>query len=112
QNRPDISGIVDAVQVQAHGAERLLCPALLVDRERSGAGSEARGAREQLGLDLDPRQTAARGAIALDGMPSVRVGRPEQVLAFGDEPPSAVARAPALAELSDLLELLVVLARD
>ena len=62
-------------------------------------------AGEQLRLDLGPRQAAAGGAVALDRGPAGGVGGGEQVLPLGDEPARPLARAAALVELADLLEL-------
>ena len=67
---------------------------------------------QQLGLDLHPWQAAAGRAIPLDRLPAGGVGGREQILALGDETPGELARAAALAELADLLELLIVLAGD
>ena len=112
QDRADVARVVDAVQVHAQRSGRRHSPPLLVDRERPGSRTQARGVRQQLGLDLDPWQAAAGRAIPLDRLPAGRVGGREQILALGDEAPGELARAAALAELADLLELCVLVAGD
>ena len=94
QDRADVAGIVDAVQVDAQRAGRLRRPPLLVDRERPRPGRQPRRLREQLRLDLDALQAAAGRAVALDRLPAGGVGGGEQVLALGDEP-AGLARARA-----------------
>ena len=64
------------------------------------------------GIDLGAGQAAAEHREALDRSPAGGVGGGEQILALGDELAEALAVTPALAELADRLQLVVVWACD
>ncbi len=65
-----------------------------------------------LGLDLNPRQSAAGGAEALERRPAGGVCGLEQILALGDEAAGALTRTASHPQLANLFEPLVVGACD
>ncbi len=112
QDRAHVAGIVNPVQIHAQRTQRPLGPALLIHGEGTGARGQSRRARQQLGVDLDPRQAAARRAEALDRFPPGCIGGRQQIFALGHEHPHALALTAARAQFPDLFELLVVGAGD
>ena len=101
----------EPVQRDAQRTDAALGPALLVHRQRPRPGAKLRDVRQQLRLDLDAVQPAARRAVALQRRPAGRVGGRKQVLALGDEAARLLTRAPPR-ELADLLEAVVVRGAD
>ena len=113
QDGADVSRVGDAVEVDDQRAGERPAPTAPRRPRASGcpdASSETPS--QQLRLHLGAGQTAPGGGETLDRRPAGGVGRGEQILALRDEPARPVALTPALAELADLLELLVVGAGD
>ena len=100
------------MQVHAQRPGRSVQPPFLVDGERARAGGQAGSRGQRVTVNLDAGKPGPRRRVALDRLPARRVRRRQQVLALGDEPPGALAPAPPLPELADLLQLLVVVGGD
>ena len=110
---PTLPGSRHAMQINAQRSARRRRPALLVDGQRARPGPQCR--RPMPAAPARPRCPPARcrprSSARAAGQPAASAAA-EQVLAFGDEAAAALAPAPTLAELADLLELLVVVAGD
>ena len=95
QDRADVAGVTDAVEVDAQGPQRRP-PALLIDGERARARPKRGGARARR-LDLMEALAAQPGSPATRSpraRPPRRVRRRDEVLALGDEAGAAIAAAP------------------
>ncbi len=100
------------MQVHTERTERGRLPSLVVDRECPRARGELRDRLERGRVDFDAGQAATGDGEPLHRCPAGRVGGGEQILALGDELAQPVALAPALAELAEGLQLLVLGAGD
>src|SRR5205085_4706324 len=94
QDRSDVAGVADAMQVDAQRTARQR-PAHLVDADRARAGREAADGVQQRLLDLLPLKTAAGGDEQVHRRPAGLRGGRDEILALGHEAPALVALAPA-----------------
>ena len=119
-DRADVAGIADAVEVDTERSGRPRRPGLLVDADRAGARPKRRGAVEQRRVDLQPtavvsvageRTTESRRAEHDQGGDAGRERGRLEVLPLRDEPSRSLARR-APGQLPDLFEVLVFVGGD
>ena len=109
-DRADVAGVGDAVQVDA-GRAGPLGPAQRPDRDHPRARAERRDLGQQLRLDLLAAEAAAGGGEHEARLGAGRQAGLDQVLALAREQALALAVL-ALAQLADQLQLLVLGAGD
>ena len=96
QDRADVAGIADAVQIDTQRADRL-APALLVDPDHAGSRPERRGGAQGGGVDVVKTVAAEVGTgqpEAFDRLAPRLMRRADEILALDRKAPAARALAP------------------